>query len=154
MQQRFELFADYYQFYLQDEAAKGDLSDAWTETAVKRLLAIAPGTLGVGTARNNTVPVTVEVLAAAPIPDFEGWDQVVECALEVPTGRIVIAGTTDYFPDAARLAVAPGAYAARISYGALASVSADGLTGADYYRVQLWPGKVSSDVAVIKARAT
>jgi hypothetical protein len=86
MQRHFELFADYYQFYLQDEAAAGDLSEAWTETAVQRLLAVGPGALGVGTARNNTVPVTVEVLPAAPAPDFERWDQVVECPLEVPTG--------------------------------------------------------------------
>jgi hypothetical protein len=66
----------------------------------------------------------------------------------------VIAGTTDYFPDAARLAVNPGTYAARVSYGALASVSADGLAGADHYRVQLWPAKVAREVVVIKARAT
>ena len=26
----FDLFADYHQFYLQDEAAEGDLSDSWT----------------------------------------------------------------------------------------------------------------------------
>jgi len=59
MMRRFEytLFADYFQFYLQDESAGGDLSNSWTQEAVDRLLAVAPGTLGVGTVRNMNVPV-------------------------------------------------------------------------------------------------
>jgi hypothetical protein len=46
--QRFEytLFADYFKFYLQDESADGDLSNSWTQEAVDRLLAVAPGTIG------------------------------------------------------------------------------------------------------------
>ena len=51
------LFADYFQFYIQDEAAKGDLSEAWSEEATDRLLAIAPGTIGIGTVRNMEVPI-------------------------------------------------------------------------------------------------
>ena len=53
----FELFADYHQFYLQDEGAAGDLSDAWTDAAVAQLLAVAPGVVDVGTVRDTTVPV-------------------------------------------------------------------------------------------------
>ena len=63
---RYNLFADYFQFYLQDEKVNGDLSDAWSEEAVKNLLAIAPGTISVGTVRNMDVPVEVEVLASEP----------------------------------------------------------------------------------------
>jgi hypothetical protein len=37
---RVELFADYLQFYIQDEKAVGDLSEKWTEEAVNMLLAI------------------------------------------------------------------------------------------------------------------
>ena len=36
------LFADYFPFYIQDETATGDLSQAWNEQATERLLAIAP----------------------------------------------------------------------------------------------------------------
>jgi hypothetical protein len=138
IQREYRLFADYYQFYLQDESAAGDLSDSWTDEAVARLLAVAPGTVGVGTVRDAEVPVVVEVREEEPPPDFDAWDQVTECSLDVPSGRIVIAGCTDYFPDAARIEVPPGTYRVRVSYGALDSVSEDGLDGDDRYRVQLW----------------
>ncbi|HEX5885608.1 MAG TPA: hypothetical protein VFY67_13795, partial [Pyrinomonadaceae bacterium] len=63
---RYNLFADYFQFYLQDEKVDGNLSDAWNEQAVTNLLAVAPGTIGVGTVRNMEVPVEVEVLESEP----------------------------------------------------------------------------------------
>src|SRR5579863_10494062 len=102
---KFELFADYFQFYLQDEKAKGDLSESWTEEATQRLLAIAPDTIGVGTVRNMTVPVFVEIQEVESTEGFDKWDHIVECSLNIPTGNIVIAGCTDYFPDAARIKV-------------------------------------------------
>jgi hypothetical protein len=39
----YEIFADYFQFYLQDQPVQGNLGDSWTEEAVESLLAIAPG---------------------------------------------------------------------------------------------------------------
>lgn len=146
------LFADYFQFYLQDESAPGDLSGSWTPEATDRLLAVAPGAIGVGTVRNMEVPVTVEVLEAEPPLDTAGWDHVTQCSLHIASGILVVAGCTDYFPEATRIPVAAGTYAARISYGALDSVSSDGLDGNDHYRVQLWPG---SDTLpqVLKQRA-
>lgn len=147
----YELFADYFQFYLQDEKADGDLSDSWTQEAVDRLLAVAPGTIGVGTVRNMDVPVTVELCDAEPESDLEAWDQVTECAIDVPTGRIVIAGCTDYFPDAARIALPPGIYRARVSCGGLDTITPDGLDGEDCYRVQLWPAP-PIEPTVIKMR--
>jgi hypothetical protein len=134
----YELFADYFQFYIQDETADGNLCDSWSHEAVDRMLAVAPGTVGVGTVRNTTVPVIVEIFETEPDLDAEAWDHVTECSFDVPGGRIVIAGCTDYFPEAARVEVSPGTYRARISYGSLDTVSETGLDGADRYRVQLW----------------
>lgn len=148
----YELFADYFQFYLQDESAEGNLEASWSEEAVARLLAIAPGTVGVGTVRNMNVPVTVEILDAEPAPDFDLWDHVTECSLDVPTGRIVIAGCTDYFPDAARIDVPPGTYRTRVSYGSLNTLSEDRLDGEDRYRVQLWRG-TPMEPRVLRQRA-
>lgn len=146
------LFADYFQFYIQDEAAKGDLSEAWSVEATDRLLAIAPGTVGIGTVRNMEVPVTVEVRDHEPDGDFSKWDHVVEAGLDVASGRIVIAGCTDYFPDARRIEVAPGSYRLRVSYGALDTLSEDGLSGDDHYRLQLWPAP-STVVRILKQRS-
>ncbi len=134
----YRLFADYFQFYLQDEAANGDLSDAWTDQAVADLVALAPGTIGVGTVRNMEVPVKVEIAAAPPPFQSSAWDHIVECDIDVPSGRIVIAGCTDYFPKAARIPVEPGHYRVRIYYGGFDTLSEDGLDGDDRYEVILW----------------
>src|SRR5262245_14606727 len=65
-QHHFHLFADYHQFYVQDDDPSfGDLSKAWTEEAVARLMAVAPHVVSVGTARNTDVLVTVEITTCA-----------------------------------------------------------------------------------------
>jgi hypothetical protein len=132
------LFADYFQFYIQDEAATGDLSEAWSEEAVGRLLAVAPGTIGIATVRNMRVPVRVEILESEPDSDFSEWGHIVEANLNVASGRLVVAGCTDPFPSAMRIEVPLGTYRARVSYGALDTLSEHGLSGRDHYRVQLW----------------
>lgn len=145
----FSLFADYFQFYLQDETVDGNLADSWTQEAVDRLLAVTPGTVGVGTVRNMEVPVVVELHDLEPSRDLDRWDHVVECSLNIPSGRIVIAGCTDFFPDAARIEVKPGSYRARVLYRGLDTLSEDGLDGNDQYVVVLWPGP-PCDVIVLK----
>ena len=144
MQRRdLELFADYYQFYIQDEPVSGDLSDAWTDKAVERLLALAPGTVGIGTASNGHVPVTVEVLGDAPAEPLDPYDQVNECSLEIAQGPLVVAGCTDYFPEAVRIPVAPDVYRVRVSYC---------LSAEERYLVQLWPAP-RIEPLLVKARA-
>jgi hypothetical protein len=101
-------------------------------------LAVAPGSIGVGTVRDVIVPVTVEITAAEPEDDMNAWDQVNECTLDVPSGRIIIAGCTDDVSGAARIEVSPGSYRARIYYGNLGSRSDDGQHGNDHYKVILW----------------
>jgi hypothetical protein len=153
MTRRFEykLFADYFQFYLQDESAPGDLSASWTQEAVDRLLAVALGTIGVGTVRNMTVPVIVEVGDTEPDEDVTKWDQVNECDFEVQSGRVVVAGCTDYFPEAARIDLAPGSYRARVYYGGLDALSDDGLDGQDHYKIVLWRS-VPGPLKILKQR--
>jgi hypothetical protein len=152
MQMRhFRLFADYFQFYLQDESAEGDLSSSWTDETVAQLLALAPGTIGVGTVRDMEVPVDLELRDDSPSDDLNVWDHVNECSIEVPSGRIVVAGCTDYFPDATRVEVRPGTYRARICYGGLDTLSEDGLEGDDHYKIVLWPSP-AEDMRVLKQR--
>lgn len=149
----FDLFADYFQFYIQDESARGDLSEAWNKDATDCLLAVADSTIGVGTVRNMTVPVDIELHDAAPQSPLEEWDQVNECGIAVTSGRLVVAGCSDYFPDAARINVAPGTYRARIFYGKLDALSEDGLDGEDHYLIQLWPGSLIAST-VLKRRSS
>ena len=143
------LFADYHQFYIQDENVDGNLSEAWTDEAVKRFLAVASGTVGIGTVRNVDVPVTIAVLEREPALDPDQFDQIVECSILVESGVIVVAGCTDYFPDAARIKIPSGPYRIRASFEGLESVSADGLEGNDQYHLQLWPAPMGT-VKILK----
>lgn len=128
------IFADYHQFYIQDEKADGNLSESWTEEATTNLLAHAPGTIGIGTIRNSDVPVMIEVIKSAPDDTISAWDQVIECSIDINSGKIVVAGCTDYFPDAQRIPVKQGCYRARIYYGNLNPADNN-----DHYKIILWP---------------
>jgi hypothetical protein len=149
---QYEIFADYHQFYLQDDDESfGDLSEAWTAEATDRLLAVAPHVVGVGTVRNVTVPVTVTLHDSRPKIDEAEWDHITTASLQIDTGRIVLAGCTDYYPDAARIEVKPGVYEVIVCYAGLDSLSPDGLDGQDSYHVHLFPGR-AIDPATLKRR--
>ncbi|WP_206238761.1 hypothetical protein [Novosphingobium terrae] len=151
--QRYELslFADYFQFYICDEERKTDTGTIWDQLTTDRMLAAGPDLVAVGTARNMTVPVTLEILHEQPSADVAAWDQVIECPLIVTSGTILALGCTDSMEDSQHFAVPPGDYAVRVSYANLDDHSEDGLDGNDHYRVQLWPGHVEQ-IHVIKRR--
>lgn len=147
-----ELFADYYQFYLQDdEQGKGDLDDAWSQEAVDRLLATTDYAIGIGTVRDMDVPVTVEMNNAKPSINPDEWEHIVLTSIKCETGRLVIAGCTDYFPDAIRIELKPGDYHVLVCYKGLDTLSDDGLDGDDMYHLFIYPGS-PTDVNVIKSR--
>jgi len=147
-----DLFADYFQFYVCDGQSETDTGMLWDQIATDRMLAAGPDLVAVGTARNMDVPVTIEILSREPASDVADWDQVIECGVMFASGTVMAFGCTDYRPDAARFAVEPGTYRARVSYADLDDLSDDGLDGNDRYRVQLWPGP-AGPIAVIKQRA-
>jgi len=141
MQQiQLNLFADYFQFYIQDDdESVGDLSDAWTREATDRLMAVSDRVIGVGTVRNMDVPMFIHVVDELPELQTEDWDRLNKASIECLTGRFVIAGCTDYLPDAKRIEVGPGTYDAIIGYKGLSSPSDDGLDGEDSYHLFLAP---------------
>lgn len=151
--QRYELslFADYFQFYICDQERATDTGTIWDPSTTDRMLAAGPDLVAVGTARNMTVPVTLEILQKEPPSDLSAWDQVIDCPLIVTSGTIVALGCTDSMADSQRFAVPPGDYAVRVSYANLDDQSDDGLEGNDHYRVQLWPGHIEQ-ITVIKRR--
>ena len=135
---KLELFADYFQFYIQDDDKQyGDLSEAWTQDAVDNLLAVAEHAICIGTVRNMDVSVFVSFVEKLPELDLKEWDRVNTSSLICETGSLVIAGCTDYFPDAKRFQVLPGNYDVVIGYKDLEKISDDGLDGEDSYHLFL-----------------
>jgi hypothetical protein len=149
------LFADYFQLHVMDEDAEDDLGDAWTQEAVSDALAVSEQTLGIGTAVNMHVAVTVELLDHPPGDDSGAVDHVVEASIEVPSGRIAVLGCTDYLPDASRFAVPKGFVRVRASRANLANVRQPGQEGYDapeameQVHLRIWPAPYSAP-AVIK----
>ena len=130
------VFADYFQFYVQDDDEQyGDLSDSWTDEAVDNLLAISDHVIGIGTVRNMDVPVHINICKEVPILNPKDWDRINHCHLDCDSGRLVVAGCTDYFPDAERVSVTTGRYNVIIGYKNLTKLSSDKLHGEDTYHL-------------------
>jgi hypothetical protein len=136
---KLEITTDYRQFVLKDEESKNDFADLWDKESIANMMAVRPDVIGVRTRRVTSVPVTVEVLEEPlTLDNTVAWDHVNECTIQLPSGKLVVMGVTDYFPSAKRIVVAPGKYGVRIFYGNLDSVSYDAIDGEDFYRVELW----------------
>ena len=88
-----------------------------------------------------------------PVLELDRWDRVNECSIAIESTKLVIAGCTDYFPDAKRIKLTPGTYRVRVLYGKLGTVSEDGIEGDDHYQLQLWPGP-AIDPVVVKAHVS
>ena len=145
----FDLFADYFQFYICDEAYNGVPSLDWSGQCIEDMIGIVPGLLNIGTVRNMTVPVEVEVRDSEPKEDSSHWDHIVEAGIVIRAGAVIIAGLMDDPDEAARVKIAPGSYKARVYYGDLDTLSTDGLDGEDCYKVVLWRGEFT-EARVIK----
>lgn len=148
--QRFELFADYFQFYVQDDdATTGPDGDSWTQDAASTRLACGERFIAVATSRNTEVPVTIDRIAGPPAIHADA-SHVVEADIVVSTGRLVVAGCTDDFNEAARVDVAPGRHRARVSFRGR-SDDEDGMGDHYDYIVELWPTAQPADLAILVA---
>lgn len=154
---KLEVFADYFQFYIQDAKVVEDLSPVWTEEAVKRLLATGDGNIAIGTARNMTVPVTVKIFDSEPELQMDNENiiqQINECDLTVKSGEIIISGCTESLEDAEKIELQNGIYRVRIYYGNLDKLSEDGLDGEDFYEIHLWKNNQKQGLKIIRDRKT
>lgn len=150
-----ELFADYHQIHLFDDNSVSNLGDAWTEEASQDRLAVADDAMAVGTSVNVNVAVTMQVLEAAPEDDSAEYDHVVEGSLQVPSGRLVVMGCTDYEPEAARFGIPAGPVRVRAARRTLSEAERLGIDSDDdpatmeRLRLQVWPAP-QADPVVIK----
>ncbi|GLW55989.1 hypothetical protein [Kitasatospora phosalacinea] len=141
-----ELFADRFRLRVQDGGADEDLGAAWTERAVTDGLAPGRRALGIGTAGNADVAVSVQVFDAPQPADHARFDHVVEATVEVPSGRVAVLGWTDRLQEADRFEVPPGLVRVRVSRSNLAAAAGNDPGAEDFdeqvlerVRIQLWP---------------
>ncbi|MBY8233318.1 hypothetical protein KW535_18475 [Vibrio fluvialis] len=144
-----EVFADYNQVYLHDETIEPDLSVAWDDQAYEKLIFVDHGCIALSTARNMDVPVEIVVSDEKPDIDKKSWGHIVYCGITLASGLLVVRGPSDYLPDATRVKLKPGNYAAYVLYKGLTTLSEDGLEGDDYYKTILWPSDDAVDVTVL-----
>lgn len=133
-----EIFADYYQFYIQDGGVEPDAPTDWTDADVANRVKTAENVVVVCPLRNMSVPVVVEITDSEPPFTFEGLDHIVLCSLHLPTGILQVHECTG--GERLRLSLAPGTYRMLILYSGLNTISACGLEGNDRYRIVLWQG--------------
>ncbi|WP_020180925.1 hypothetical protein [Methylopila sp. M107] len=148
-----ELFADYHQIYIADANGDfaADLPTDWNDDILAQGVNLGPGVIVVSTVRNMTTPFRVELHEAEPPIALDAVDHAVECGLTT-SGEIVIAGLTDYAPDAAHASVPAGSLRALVVGTRLGTLSEDGLEGDDAYVVHLWPA--SGDQVVVRKQWT
>lgn len=102
------------------------------------------------TARNMIVPIRIEWHDKKPTPDLDAYQHIVETHFNCPTGRLVLAGLTDYEFTAPRPSGEAGSLGVHANFSGLDTLSEDGLKGDDQYVLQLWPSTELEGVSVLK----
>jgi len=141
---RFSIFADYFQFIVQDENSEDDFDSIWTEEALNCMVAVGETAMCPGTLRNVDVSVEVQVLDVEPTVLLDECDHIVEGAFRSPTGRLVVMGCTEHFPSAPRFEVAPGSYRFLYLISGVQTITAEWEPAEDLYRLYIWPGETRS----------
>jgi hypothetical protein len=139
----FNVFADYFMIDLLDDGKHRTFTTIEEEDLSDRVI-VSDGAVTIMTARNMGVPLLLEIGASPPgetiYSDIETWDHVVECSIQINSGRLAVFGN-EYYPDCPKVAVEPGTYQVRIFHGGLTTLSEDELAGNDVYWVVLTPGQ-------------
>jgi hypothetical protein len=137
--QSVEVFADYNQFYVQDGGVNPPAPEHWTDEDIANRSKVAESVVVVCPLRNMTVPVEVALNDSEPSPGLVAPDHVVECSLSLPTGHLQLHECTG--GPILNWEIASGTYRVRLSYFGLSTITANGLDGRDFYKVELWPGQ-------------
>ena len=138
---RFTIFADYFQFIVQDENSKDDFGTLWNDDAVAMMVAVGETALSLGTLRNVDVAVEVHVVDGPPEVQLEDFDHAVEGRFTSPSGRIVVMGCTDFFPDASRLEVQSGSYGFIYLVSGASTIQTEWDPADDLYSLYIWPAE-------------
>jgi hypothetical protein len=128
---KFEVFADYHQFYLMDAGIEPHIPEEVTEEDMLRRLRTAPHIVVFHT--ESAAHVTVEVaFVSEPTEAEAAWEHQAAFSLSLPSGTVALCGCTDFVPECSRMTVAPGSYSGHAYFA--------GSTGSDErYCLVLWP---------------
>ncbi|MGW1129994.1 hypothetical protein [Streptomyces griseoluteus] len=152
---RLRLFADYFQIHILDELSEGDVGEGWTEKALADRMVAFRDILGFRTEVDVDVQVDVNPLSGPPPLDMAPYDHIVEASVEIPSGRMVVMGCSDYLPDAPRVEVNPGWVRIRVQKSNLANAvmadleSDESPETIERITVDVWPEEPSG-VRVLK----
>ena len=135
-----EIFADYFQFHLYDEKMNPNFEDAWDQFSIDNLFAFTNDGIGIGTVRNMNVPVILKVCDSESKfkENLNQVFQINESDLSIISGKLVVIGCTECFPDAKRIELDNGIYRIRVYYSDLDKLSENGLDGEDCYEIEIW----------------
>jgi hypothetical protein len=140
------IFAECEQFYLRDSCSD-DWPDWFDWIEGHRLLAVKKDCISIGTITNAFLRVHLEFGDGEPDDkDLSVWDQVNECTLRVPSGRIIL-DEVGGREDNVGVFGPPGTYRVRIYYGKLG----DPWTPSQHYKIGVWRA-ASAPVSVLKCR--
>ena len=128
---RLKLFADYRQIHVESDSPRGEIDDPWTVQATEDRVAAAGDWVAIGTHDAVEVGVEVAIVAAAPELDARA-EHVTEAPITIRSNAVVVAGCTDYRPEARRFAIAPGEHVLRASHRGLTK-------GKETIRLELFP---------------
>lgn len=147
------IMADYFQIYVSDPAHTEDWSALWTDESVARRIVALPHTVVFGTGRN--MPVPIDVIVHERQPDLPALiapaDHAVLSGISCTSGRLKVAGCTDYLPDAFALSTPQGYYAVAFLSFDLGTIDPTyGLEGGDTYALHVWPAPGAQPPAVLK----
>lgn len=129
--QKFQVFADYHQFYLMDANIEPKIPEEMTEQDMLRRLRTAPHIVVLHTESASHVPVEV-TFVQRPTEAEGAWEHQTEFSLSLPSGTAALCGCTDFGPECPRITVVPGTYSGRAYFA--------GSTGSEErYCLMLWP---------------
>ncbi|NIG56494.1 hypothetical protein [Chitinophaga sp. Cy-1792] len=147
------VFADYNQIFVNDRSKVELYFPVWSEMDYFAMLHNDANGVVISTLRNMEVEVFINVCAERPGMSNADWDQVVESYLFLPTGKLVVSGTTDFLQDSFQLDVPIGGYHMLVCFSGLNSISENGLDGNDQYHVFLWKGERLIENVIHKHRS-
>jgi len=141
MVHRFNIFADYFQFIVEDADSKDDFGTLWNDAAVAMMVAAGETGLSLGTLRNVDVAIDLHIVNGPPAIQLEHVDHAVEGAFTSPTGKLAVMACTEFLPDAPQLQIQPGTYRFIYVVSGAQTIQTEWDPADDLYSLYIWPAQ-------------